>query len=217
MRKPTLITRLVSGVAFSLLLLAVGTAIYGGDPYGVSPSGGRQWTLTFDDEFTHAGSINTNKWNAGAGGTDWCSLNFHGKSGGGCMFRENRDPCGQHYDGCNLSRANDLEMRSPGTPSAALQSDWRDDGSGSYGSVQFRLDGKPLWTPYTLGSKGTNMAAGISMFLLLDNDQMGGSPTSAFLVQYVRVWRLDPSGHSGSSSSNSNGGAGATKGKGGSP
>ena len=73
---------------------------------------------------------------------------------------------------------------------------WRDDGSGPYGSMQFYLDGKPLWSPYTLSSSATNMASGIYMFLLLDNDQKGGDPTNAFLVQYVRVWRLDPISHS---------------------
>ncbi|MGA2498722.1 MAG: hypothetical protein ABSH20_13335 [Tepidisphaeraceae bacterium] len=37
------------------------------------------------------------------------------------MFAETNDPGGQHYDGCTLSRTNGLEMRSPGAPSAALQ------------------------------------------------------------------------------------------------
>ena len=58
--------------------------------------------------------------------------------------------------------------------------------------MQFYLDGAPLWSPYTLSSSATNMASEIYMFLLLDNDQKGGDPTNAFLVQYVRVWRLDP-------------------------
>ena len=53
------------------------------DPYGVSPPSGKQWTMTFDDEFTQGPSINTNKWNGGAGDTDWCNLDFHGKPGGG--------------------------------------------------------------------------------------------------------------------------------------
>ena len=60
----------------------------GPDPYGVSPPSGKQWTMTFDDEFTQDRSIDTNKWNGGAGGTDWCNLDFHGKSGGGYMFSE---------------------------------------------------------------------------------------------------------------------------------
>jgi hypothetical protein len=108
-------------VAFALLLVAVGSISCGADPYGVSPPSGRQWTTTFDDEFTQDRSIITNKWNGGAGGTDWCSLDFHGKTGGGYMFNEASDPCGQHYEGCTLSRTNGLEMRSPGAPSAALQ------------------------------------------------------------------------------------------------
>jgi hypothetical protein len=37
---------------------------------------------------------------------------------------------------------------------------------------------------------------GIYMFLLLDNDQKGGDPANAFLVQYVRVCRLDASNRS---------------------
>ncbi|MGO9114835.1 MAG: family 16 glycosylhydrolase [Thermoguttaceae bacterium] len=256
--------------------------------------------MTFDDEFTQDRSINTNKWNGGAGGTDWCRLNFHGKSGGDYMFREGSDPCGQHYDGCTLSRTNGLEMRSPGSPSAAMQTGgttvqnskfiqkfgywearfkvphstngegrgihsdfwmhpipegvrspaewlpeinvgerptwdaklesannkmyfgihdyghdyggtygtspltdlsadwhiyglyWRDDGSGPYGSMQFYLDGSPLLSPYALSSKATNMANGIYMFLSLDNDKTGGSSANPFMVQYVRVWRLDP-------------------------
>ena len=37
------------------------------------------------------------------------------------MFAETSDPCGQHYEGCTLNRTNGLEMRSPGAPSAALQ------------------------------------------------------------------------------------------------
>ncbi|HET6382770.1 MAG TPA: hypothetical protein VFJ58_05205 [Armatimonadota bacterium] len=38
---------------------------------------------------------------------------------------------------------------------------WRDDGSGPYGLMQFYLDGKPLWAPYNLSSKDTNIASGI--------------------------------------------------------
>jgi len=264
--------------------------------------------MTFEDDFTRDRSIDTKKWNGGAGGTDWCRLDFHGKSGGDYMFREGSDPCGQHYDGCTLSRTNGLEMRSPGSPSAALQTGgttaknakfiqkfgywearfkvphnthgegtglhsdfwmhpipegirsptewlpeinvgerptwdanldkannkiyfgihdygdhgvrhdnayggnygttpltdlsadwhtyglyWRDDGSGPYGSMQFYLDGKPLEKPYTLNASSTNMASGIYIFLLLDNDNKGADwKNNPFCVQYVRVWRLDP-------------------------
>ena len=300
----TLLRRLLSGIACVVFLSTTGFKIYGADPYGVPPPGGKQWTITFDDEFTQDRSISTNKWNGGAGGTDWCSLTFHGKTGGDYMFREGRDPCGQHYDGCTLSRTNGLEMRSPGSPSAAMQTGgttaksakfiqkfgywesrfkvphsakgkgrgvhsdfwmhpipegvasppewlpeidvgerptwdahaetannkmyfgihdyghdygglygtspltdlsadwhtyglyWRDDGSGPYGSMQFYLDGKPLEKPYTLSAKATNMASGIYMFLSLDNDRNGGSSSNPFLVQYVRVWRLDPGSRS---------------------
>ena len=73
-----------SGQRFvTLLLSAMSSISFGADPYGVTPPSGKQWTMTFDDEFTQDASINTNKWNGGAGGTDWCSLNFHGKPGGG--------------------------------------------------------------------------------------------------------------------------------------
>lgn len=314
MCKPTFISILLSGVACTLLLSAAGSISHGPDPYGVSSPSGEHWTMTFDDEFTQDSSINTNKWNGGAGGTDWCSLYFRhdpgtgkyvGKSGGAYMFREGSDPCGQHYDGLTLSSTNGLEMRSPGFPSAAIQTGgttvqnskfiqkfgywearfkephsthgegrgihpdfwmhpipegirspvewlpeidvgerptwnaklesannkmyfgihdygydyggyygtspltdlsvdwhtyalyWRDDGSGPYGSMQLYLDGSPLRPPYTLRSRDTNMANGIYMFLSLDNDQTGGSSTNPFLVQYVRVWRLDPSSGSG--------------------
>jgi len=299
-------------VAWALLLCAAGSRSHGAEPYGVSPPSGQQWTMTFDDEFTQDRSINTNKWNGGAGGTDWCSLDFHGKTGGGWMFNETSDPCGQHYDGCTLSRTNGLEMRSPGAPSAALQTGgttarnakfiqkfgywearfkvphnthgegtglhsdfwmhpipeglrsptewlpeinvgerptwdagldkannkiyfgihdygahgvrhdgayggphgtspltdlsadwhtyglyWRDDGSGPYGSMQFYLDGSPLWPPYTLNASSTNMASGIYIFLLLDNDDKGADwKNNPFCVQYVRVWRLEPSNRS---------------------
>ncbi len=327
MCKPTFISRLLSGAAFTLLLSAAGTISHGADPYGVSPPTGKQWTMTFDDEFTQDTSINTNKWNGGAGSTDWCNLDFHGKPGGGAMFAETNDPCGQHYEGCTLSRTNGLEMRSPGSPSAALQTGgttaqnakfiqkfgywearfkvphntqgegaglhsdfwmypipeglgsptewlpeinvgerptwdanldkannkiyfgihdygdhgvrhdgayggpygtspltdlsadwhtyglfWRDDGSGPYGSMQFYLDGSPLLSPYTLNASSTNMASGIYIFLLLDNDNKGADwKNNPFCVQYVRVWRLDPRIRSTSSvSSPSSGDASAS-------
>jgi hypothetical protein len=324
MSKRTFISVLLSGIVCSLLLSAVGSISrgHGPKPYGVSPPTGRHWTITFDDEFTRDSSINANKWSGGAGGTDWCSLKFHGKSGGAYMFREDRDPCGQHYDGITLSSTNGLEMRSPGFPSAAIQTGgttaqnakfiqkfgywearfkvphstngegrgvhsdfwlhpipegvrspvewtpeidvgerpvwdatlerannmmffgifdygkeygpprpfdhgsqieyggffgaspltdlsahwhryglyWRDDGSGPYGSMQFYVDGRPSGSPYTLSSLDTNMANGIYMFLSVDNDQTGGSSTNPFLVQYVRVWRLDPNSAASSSS-----------------
>ncbi|HET6382771.1 MAG TPA: hypothetical protein VFJ58_05210 [Armatimonadota bacterium] len=66
-------------------------------------------------------SINKWKWHGGAGDTDWRSLDFHGNPGGDYMFGDISDACGQHYDGCTLSKTNGLEMRSPGTPCAALQ------------------------------------------------------------------------------------------------
>jgi hypothetical protein len=300
-------------VAGILLLSVVSSISLGADPLGVSPPSGKHWTMTFDDEFTQDHSIDKNKWNGGAGGTDWCSLAFHGKTGGGYMFREDKDPCGQHYDGCSLTQMNGLEMRSRGSPSAAMQTGgktaksakfiqkfgywearfkvphsdqgegrgihsdfwmhplpegigspsewlpeinvgerptwdakaetantklyfgihdygheygglygttpptdlskdwhtyglyWRDDLSGSYGSMQFYVDGKPLEKPYTLSAKSTNMASGIYMFLSLDNDRTGGSAVNPFLVQYVRVWRLDATNRS----SSSRGGTGA--------
>ncbi len=121
MRKSTFVSRLLSGVACALLLFAVGPMSYGAAPYRVSPPSGKQWTMTFEDDFTKDKSIDTNKWNGGAGGTDWATLDFHGKAGGAYMFNEGSDPSGQHYDGCTLSSANGLEMRSSGAPSAALQ------------------------------------------------------------------------------------------------
>ena len=39
--------------------------------------------------------------------------------------------------------------------------------------MQFYLDGSPLWSPYTLNASSTNMASGIYIFLLLDNDNKG--------------------------------------------
>jgi Glycosyl hydrolases family 16 len=141
MCRSTFVSRLLSGVAYTSLLCAVGLLYAarpksnGPAPYGVSPPGGQQWTMTFDDEFTQDSSIDTNKWNGGAGGTDWCNLSwqpnttdpaaslaeFKGKSEGCYMFRECSDSCAQHYDGCTLSKTNGLEMRSPGYPSAAIQ------------------------------------------------------------------------------------------------
>ena len=106
------------------LLSAVGTKSYGAEPYGISPPSGKQWTVTFEDDFTKDRQIDKNKWNGGAGGTDWCKLDFHGKPGGAWMFAETNDPCGQHYDGCTLSRTNGLEMRSPGAPSASPADRW---------------------------------------------------------------------------------------------
>jgi beta-glucanase (GH16 family) len=285
---------------------------HGAVPYGVSPPSGKKWTMTFDDEFTQDKSIDTSKWNGGAGGTDWCSLNVHGKPGGTYMFNESSsDPCGQHYEGLTLTSTNGLEMRSTGSPSAAITTSgttarnakfiqkfgywearmkvphnthgegrgihsdfwmhpipegvksptewlpeinvgeratwdsnlesannkmsfsvnekndqanygpgtagaygdsplvdlsadwhrygmyWRDDGSGPYGSIQFYLDGVPLLkSPYTLSSKDTDMANGVYTFLSLDNDQKGGSSDDPFMIEYVRVWRLDPSNRS---------------------
>jgi hypothetical protein len=101
---------------------------HGAKPYGVSPPSGKQWTMTFEDDFTQDRSIDTSKWNGGAGGTDWCNVlmpstgpRAHTIPGGTYMFAETNDPCGQHYEGCTLSRTNGLEMRSSGSPSAALQ------------------------------------------------------------------------------------------------
>lgn len=97
----------------------MGSISYGTDPYGVSetsgkhepyrvsPPSGKKWTMTFDDEFTQDRSINKKKWNGGAGGTDWCSLNFNGVPGGASMFGEDpNEPCEQHYDGITLTRTN---------------------------------------------------------------------------------------------------------------
>ena len=67
---------------------------------------------------------------------------------------------------------------------------WRDDGSRPFGSMQFYLDGKPLEKPYTLNASSTNLANGIYIFLLLDNDNKGADwKNNPFCVQYVRVWR----------------------------
>ena len=305
MCRPALKYRFISIFACTLLLLVIDSARPSSrhnhtDPFGIAPPSGERWIMTFDDEFTKDRSIDKRKWNGGAGGTDWGSLSFHGKSGGDVMFNEGSDPSGQRYDGCTVSKENGLEMRTPGSPSAALQTGgttvqnckfiqkfgyweasikipssangegkgihsdiwmhpipegvgsptewlpeidvgerptwdsrlesannkmyfgihdygydyggpcgttpltdlsvdwhtyglyWRDDGSGPYGSMQFYLDGKPLWSPYILRAKSTNMASGIYMFLSLDNDRSGGSPINPFLIRYVRVWRLDP-------------------------
>lgn len=301
MYKLPVIGRALSSVAYTLLLSAVGSVSYGADPYRVPPPSGKKWTVTFDDEFTQDRSTDMSKWNGGAGGTDWCGLPTHGKPGGTYMFNESSsDPCGQHYDGLTFNSTNGLEMRSTGSPSAALQTGgttaqnakfiqkfgyfearmkmprstngegrgihpdfwmhpipegvkspiewlpeidvgerptwdakresannqmyfgihdyghdynnyygtspltdlsadwhmyglyWRDDSSGPYGSMQFYLDGVPLGSPYILSSSATDMASGIYIFLSLDNDQKGGSSSNPFMIQYVRVWRLDP-------------------------
>jgi Glycosyl hydrolases family 16 len=120
MCKPTFLSGVLAGVAYALLILAASSLSYAADPYGVSPPSGKKWTMTFDDEFTQDKSIDTNKWNGGAGGTDWCGSG--NPSGGVYMFREpTSSPCGQHYDGLTFSSTNGLEMRSPGYPSAAIQ------------------------------------------------------------------------------------------------
>jgi hypothetical protein len=67
MCKPALISRLLSGFACALLFSGVGAISYGADPYGVAPPSGKQWAITFDDEFTQDASINTKQWNGGAG------------------------------------------------------------------------------------------------------------------------------------------------------
>jgi hypothetical protein len=67
---------------------------------------------------------------------------------------------------------------------------WANDGSGPYGSVQIYLDGTPLLSsPYTLNSADTNLANGIYILLSLDNSS--SSSSDPFIIQYVRVWRLD--------------------------
>ena len=311
-RKPHLL--IGPGVVCALLLSAVGSNSYGADPYGVSPPGDRQWTMTFDDEFTQDASINTNKWNGGAGGTDWCGLTggLFGENRRGLDVRGRRRPMwtalrwlysqsrewpgdavagapsaalqtggttarnakfiqkygywearfklrhnrhgegtGLHSDfwmhpipeglgsptewlpeiddgerptwDANADKANNKiffvihDYRLGGarhdnayggpygtSPLTDLSSDWhtyglywRDDGSGPYGSMQFYLDGSPLWSPYTLNASSTNMASGIYIFLLLDNDNKGADwKNNPFCVQYVRVWRLEPSNRS---------------------
>ncbi len=169
MRKRTFLSRLLPGVAYMLLLSTLGCISYGADPYGVAPPRGKQWTITFDDDFTQDPSIDTNKWNGGAGGTDWCNLNFHGKSGGAYMFGETNDPCGQHYEGCTLSKTNGLEMRSPGAPSAALQT-----GGTTAQNARF-IQKFGYWE---------------ARFKVPHNTH--GEGTGPFCVQYVRVWRLEP-------------------------
>lgn len=67
--------RLLSRVTRTLLLSAVGSISYGADPFGVSPPSGKQWTITFEDEFTQDSSIDTNKWNGGA--ESGKSVRFH--------------------------------------------------------------------------------------------------------------------------------------------
>lgn len=58
-----------------------------------------------------------------------------------------------------------------------------------------------LGKPYTFNAISTNMASGIYIFLLLDNDNRGADgKNNHFCVQYVRVWRLEPGSASQSSS-----------------
>lgn len=121
MCKRIFINKLFLSLGCALLMLAANSSSYGSDPYGVRSPTGKKWTMTFDDEFTQDKSIDTSKWNGGAGGTDWCSLNFHGKPGGTYMFNEDpKDPCGQHYDGLSFDNKNGLKMVSTGSPSAAI-------------------------------------------------------------------------------------------------
>jgi Glycosyl hydrolases family 16 len=122
MHKPTFISTLLSGLAYASVLLTASSLSYGAGPYRLSPPSGKHWTITFDDEFTQDKSIDTSNWNGGAGGTDWCNLDFHGKPGGAYMFNEDpKDPCGQHYDGLSFDSKNGLVMTSTGSPSAAIQ------------------------------------------------------------------------------------------------
>jgi len=114
-------TSIAVNILATSLLSALGSKNYAADPYGVSAPSGKHWVVTFEDDFTKDKEIDKSKWNGGAGGTDWWNLDFHGKRGGAYMFGETKDPGGQHYEGCTLSRTNGLEMRSPGAPSAALQ------------------------------------------------------------------------------------------------
>ena len=81
----TFVSRLLSGVACALLLAAIGSKSYGADPYGVSPPSGKQWAMTFEDDFTQDRSIDKNKWNGGASNTRW------GARGGNYMFIEPKD------------------------------------------------------------------------------------------------------------------------------
>lgn len=63
----------------------------------------------------------------------------------------------------------------------------------SYGADPY-LDGLPLASPFTVSTNSTNMASGIYIFLSLDNDNKGADwQNNPWMVQYVRVWRLDPS------------------------
>lgn len=123
----TFIRRLLPNAVCALLLSVVGSIGHGADPHGVSPPSGKQWTMTFDDEFTQDISIDTNKWNGGASNTRWCA------GGGNYMFIEPKEnPCQNYYGGLTLNRTNGLEFRSPpwwkgadgyqyGGPSAAIQ------------------------------------------------------------------------------------------------
>ena len=127
MCNPAFIRGLFPGAACALFLSVLGAIGNSADPYGVSPPSGKQWTMTFDDEFTQDVSIDTNKWNGGASNTRWCA------GGGNYMFIEPKEnPCQNYYGGLTLNRTNGLEFRSPpwwkgpdgyqyGGPSAAIQ------------------------------------------------------------------------------------------------
>lgn len=68
---------------------------------------------------------------------------------------------------------------------------WNNDGSGTYGSFQMYLDGTSVFSsPVVIEPDNTNMGNGMYMFLSLDDDS--NSPNDPYIIQYVRVWRLDP-------------------------
>lgn len=48
MSTPTLRSEFLASVACILVLSAVGSVSYGAEPHGVSPPGGKQWTMTFE-------------------------------------------------------------------------------------------------------------------------------------------------------------------------
>jgi hypothetical protein len=53
-------------------------------PIGAAPPSGKHWALTFDDEFSQDSSIDSSKWNGGAGGgLQWCGngQNIEGNQG----------------------------------------------------------------------------------------------------------------------------------------